>query len=166
MNNDGCGGVAGTGAGAGNTIHDGPGYDADANQGGGGGGSGVASNGGDGGSGIVVLRFSLEEEGETPEGPPTPASDWSEKPSLSKKIFNAGTAITVFNGTCENRTITANYTAAQIAALNPGTYTFRATASAAGVEPLVYEIDFWVEALARWRGSIVRYSWNRWRYDL
>ena len=144
VNNDGCGGVAGTGAGAGNTIHDGPGYDADANQGGGGGGSGVASNGGDGGSGIVVLRFSLEEEGETPEVPPTPASDWSEKPSLSKKIFNAGTAITVFNGTCENRTITANYTAAQIAALNPGTYTFRATASAAGVEPLVYEIDFWV----------------------
>ena len=146
VNNDGCGGEAGTGAGAGNSLHDGPGYDALANQGGGGGGSGATANGngGNGGSGIVVLRFSLDEEGETPEVPPTPASDWSEKPSLSKKIFNAGTAITVFNGTCENRTITANYTAAQIAALNPGTYTFRATASAAGVEPLVYEIDFWV----------------------
>ncbi|MBO7207946.1 MAG: tyrosine-protein phosphatase [Kiritimatiellae bacterium] len=146
VNNDGCGGVAGTGAGAGNSIAAGSGYDALANQGGGGGGSGYSANGngGNGGSGIVVLRFSLEEEGETPEVPPTPASDWSEIPSLSKKIFNAGTAITVFNGASENRTITANYTAAQIAALNPGTYTFRATASAAGVEPLVYEIDFWV----------------------
>ena len=146
VNNDGCGGEAGTGAGAGNSLHDGPGYDALANQGGGGGGSGSTANGngGNGGSGIVVLRFSLEEEGETPEVPPTPASDWSEIPSLSKKIFNAGTAITVFNGASENRTVTANYTAAQIAALNPGTYTFRATASAAGVEPLVYEIDFWV----------------------
>ena len=121
-----------------------PGKNALANQGGGGGGGGNKANGGNGGSGIVVLRFSLEEEGETPEVPPVPASDWSEKPSLSKKIFNAGTAITVFNGTCENRTITANYTADQIAAFNPGTYTFRATASAAGVEPLVYEIDFWV----------------------
>ena len=138
------GGVAGTGAGNGN---EGPGLDgcsALPNQGGGGGGGGGQANGGNGGSGIVVLRFSLEEEGETPEIPSTPASDWSEIPSLSKKIFNAGTAITVFNGTCENRTVTANYTAAQIAALNPGTYTFRATASAAGVEPLVYEIDFWV----------------------
>ena len=142
-----AGGAAGEGAGAGNSTENGSGYDALANQGGGGGGTGgydVGTKGGNGGSGIVVLRFSLDEEGETPEVPPTPASDWSEKPSLSKKIFNAGTAITVFNGTCENRTITANYTAAQIAALNPGTYTFRATASAAGVEPLVYEIDFWV----------------------
>ncbi|MBO5905653.1 MAG: tyrosine-protein phosphatase, partial [Kiritimatiellae bacterium] len=146
VNNDGCGGVAGTGAGAGNSIAAGSGYDALANQGGGGGGSGYSANGngGNGGSGIVVLRFLLEEEGETPEVPPTPASDWSEIPSLSKKIFNAGTAITVFNGVSENRTVTANYTADQIAALNPGTYTFRATASAAGVEPLVYEIDFWV----------------------
>ena len=81
-----------------------------------------------------------------PEGTqPPPAGDyWSEMPSLSTNIFNAGTSITVFNGTCENRTVTANYTAADIAALEPGTYTFRATASADGAESLVYEIDFWV----------------------
>ena len=81
-----------------------------------------------------------------PEGTqPPPAGDyWSEIPSLSTNIFNAGTSITVFNGMCENRTVTANYTAADIAALEPGTYTFRATASADGAESLVYEIDFWV----------------------
>ena len=138
------GGFGGDGAGDGCPMPEEDGLPGLANRGGGGGGGGRGSNGGNGGSGIVVLRFSLEEEGETPEVPPTPASDWSEIPSLSKKIFNAGTAITVFNGASENRTVTANYTAAQIAALNPGTYTFRATASAAGVEPLVYEIDFWV----------------------
>jgi len=81
-----------------------------------------------------------------PEGTqPPPADDyWSEIPSLSTNIFNAGTSITVFNGMCENRTVTANYTADDIAALEPGTYTFRATASADGAESLVYEIDFWV----------------------
>ena len=80
-----------------------------------------------------------------PEGTqPPPVGDWSEIPSLSTNIFNAGTSITVFNGMCENRTVSANYTAADIAALKPGTYTFRATASADGAESLVYEIDFWV----------------------
>ena len=81
-----------------------------------------------------------------PEGTqPPPAGDyWSEMPSLSTNIFNAGTSINVSNGMCENRTVTANYTAADIAALEPGTYTFRATASADGAESLVCEIDFWV----------------------
>ena len=138
------GGFGGDGAGDGCPMPREDGLSGLANRGGGGGGGGRGSKGGNGGSGIVVLRFSLEEEGETPEVPPTPASDWSEMPSLSTNIFNAGTSITVFNGTCENRTVTVNYTAADIAALAPGTYTFRATASADGVEPLVYEIDFWV----------------------
>lgn len=80
----------------------------------------------------------------TVEVEPMPELEWSEEPSLSKNIFKAGETITVFNGTCENGTVTANYTAAQIAALNPGTYTFRSIASQEGANSLVYEIDFWV----------------------
>ena len=88
----------------------------------------------------LVLTVEPDPEGTQPPS----AGDWSEMPSLSTNIFNAGTSINVFNGMCGNRTVTANYTAADIAALAPGTYTFRATASADNVESLVCEIDFWV----------------------
>ena len=80
---------------------------------------------------------------EEPE-PEVPALVWGELPSLSKNIFKAGEKITVFNGTCENGAVAANYSADDIAALEPGTYTFRSIASREGAEPLVYEIDFWV----------------------
>ena len=80
---------------------------------------------------------------EEPE-PEVPELNWGEIPSLSKNIFKAGETITVFNGTCENGAVAANYSADDIAALEPGTYTFRSTASREGAEPLVYEIDFWV----------------------